>query len=498
MAALGSRRAKGTATPLKLAGLVAQNRTCSTVADLPQEYLDEYGFAVLERTIFIDFPAPPSLDFEGVIAKLPDPLTLNTIDAVVNAVRPLSSSLEQLFGLFYVTVKTFEFDIDAARSGGSIDLSPDVLFKSKQTVSEGFVAFLMELGTRAGLKQPLGMKEYPCFAKFLSYDPISANLDQLRPSGPNHVALFIEVDGRGFLCEPTRACLTGNLRANFLLPLDRVAHTYFREDNPHGLTFPHFLKQMIFCEDENDFDCRHESCSADRCRVKHGIKKSYFSCSSRVARVSAQLDFFSGNSWQRQSRYLVGCRFIGPVVNDRRRFVLGISFPRPGQYRCSVYLDGMAAVTLHPYAVVGSPKLLGIQEMDDRFNAEILAPNELLTDSEDGQFLVWLRLHGYFAESRVRTCRVDETFEPIAQEKDITNRSLVSLTEISGDAERVDMKIAISFPFAGLQHVIISLPDDETDGFKDALDLFVNVARAHRGDIDTPEALLARAAPRSE
>jgi hypothetical protein len=136
---------------------------------------------------------------------------------------------------------------------------------------------------------------------------------------------------------------------------------------------------------------------------------------------------------------------------------------------------------------------MGLQDMDDRFTAEILAPDELLTISEDGQLLVWIQLHGYFAEPRVRTARAEEeSLEPIGEERDITDRTRISITEVPGQEEKLDMKIAMALPFAGLQRVIISLPDGETEGFMDALTLFVNATETFLGEIDSPEDLLAR------
>jgi hypothetical protein len=489
--ALGLCRSRGADKSPKLPALVTQGR--ETWTDLPPDYLEEYGFAVLERTVSVNLPGRPAFVVDGVVAGIPNPEGFATIDAAVAAAGTFPAEIDRLFALFYVTVKTVEFDLEAARSGAPVETNAEALFAARQTTAPGFVCILMELATRSGLKDLLGLREFPCVAKFLSYNSLAVNPDQPKPVRLNHTAVLVDLDGTLFVCEPTRASLTGNLRANFLIPLDRSLHTYFTADNARGVTFPQFLKQMIFCEDEDEFDCRHESCPFDRLRVKSGTKKFYFSCSCRVARASAQLEFSSGKAWQLQSRYLVGCRFIGPPVNGRRQFLIGLSFPKPGQYRCTVYLDGMAAVIFHPYAVVGSPQLTGLQEMDDRFDAEIVAPDKLLTESLDGQMLVWLRILDGFTQCRVKTVRIDaENFEPIAQERDITECAKTSVVDAHDEEGKVDLKVAIAFPFAGMQRVTLALPDGVGDGFMDALSLFVNAREAHRGEVETPEALLAR------
>jgi hypothetical protein len=152
----------------------------------------------------------------------------------------------------------------------------------------------------------------------------------------------------------------------------------------------------------------------------------------------------------------------------------------------------MTAVTFHPYAVVASSKLMGLQQMDERFEAEILAPTELLSLSEDGQLLVWIRLPECFAQCVATTVRVDgENFEPISFEHDVTNAK-VTVGEKVGESEIVDLKIAIALPFGGLQRLTIGLPNWECDSFMDALSLLVNARQVHRGEVEAPDELIAK------
>jgi hypothetical protein len=506
LCALGQHRAAMASRP-KLSALLSAGRGPYKAEELPPEYLDAYGFAVLERTVEVAADPLPAVNYDGVNTEVKGALageggkTLRGLDNLVTLAKGFEEELERLFAVFYFAATMFSFDLELSLADPTANkLSVDEIFKVKKATPAGLTFFIREVATRAGFAKALVLREFLCFEKVLSYNPLRENLDAAGPAGPNHCLLAFSVNGHQYLCDPALACVTGCVKSTFIIPPATAARSYFPVKGCGDLlkfpiTFAQFLKQIVFYEDEYGYDCRHESCPFDVPILKKGVKKLYFSCSAAVTSATAKLEQFRNGTWLSQSRNLAGCRFIGPVENGRRRFQLTVVCPAAGQYRCALFLNQSIVACFHPISCWGCEKLLNIPVLDPKYDADVIAPMELRSTAEDGQSVISIRLLKKFARFRLRTALADhETLESVSQWDELGEEAIKSqVVDEEGSETHAELRIAIGFPFAGLQAVVLALAEEGSEEYNDALQLFVNVVQTHGGEVDPPEKLLAPA-----
>jgi hypothetical protein len=209
--------------------------------------------------------------------------------------------------------------------------------------------------------------------------------------------------------------------------------------------------------------------------MKKGFKRMIFSCRKKVTWISAKLEQIRAKDiYFEQSRVYVNVRVLA-IGEERQTFELTLVFPERGQYRCTLFCNGRSVARFHPFVTTESLGLPYPPSMPDKYNAEIVEPNEVLTTSRNGTGIVRIKLSKKFAEFQPRIARVlRPTFELAEPFRDVSG--MVKSSVVGGSSENVELNITIGFTESGLQAVLFAFKDDEGI-FVEGLKLYFDVVR---------------------
>jgi hypothetical protein len=366
LAAIGARRAGLHSTrKLHLRDVVRQVGDRPVRAEnLPSEDVEYFGLNVLFRALPLTVAEPPAFQAQAVSERMRKRGEILSIDELVQAIGEFPNDLDRLLALFWFVCFQFKYDTVALREEQAIPPT-DVILQRRKTVAAGFCQFMLEIAAMTISDSKIRLEQFRCYAKTLGYSLLQESGTMSHAPRANHVAIYVEIEGNRFLCDPTWAITSGPTESHwtheFLIPMDRTlsSHYGFREAQQlygRSCTFPQFIRQMFLHEDCAGLALRHESCPWDHFNVKKGFKKMVFSCSDEVQWISTKLEFIKRRQAEELSRIYTHARVI-QQHGDRVRFELFLVFPEAGRYRCTLYLNGIAVATFHPFALVGCPDL---------------------------------------------------------------------------------------------------------------------------------------------
>lgn len=449
------------------------------LSDIPQEQIDEFGYACLANSLMFKEPVIPKYHSKEITEYMKTH-KFDTLDSLISYIKSLDDDVDKLYSIFSFEALNIKYDTDSFLKNDINFKTIEEIFQSKLAVCSGYTYFYYKMSKLVDLNPDRVMvKCYANYAKAYGYNPL--NPPQKVKS--NHLSIYITIDGVPFVSEPTWAAghVTNDLKFEwcyrpqlFLIPVykslcDHYPCSSSRKLLPFKFSFSQYLKSCRVSSFGRSL--KTESNPFVNFECGDGYVEQVYSCNGPIGWISIQL--FKKNNLKGDGGFtqipgegITSYEIIQrkmPNHPERTRFKTHISFMEEGVYQVKLFIESPFATEYFVKNLKKSDKSVPLTYNPFHESKFIpISPKKTVMQITDGYALIRFAVCPKRSRLLWNIVKLDDQNGFNFQKGEVINRKYgkyISL-HIPFDSERYEDQLCVTFPTVGRYCVLIYLSND--------------------------------------